>query len=96
MTGLLPKNHRTIRQHDKLPDDVVTLAEILQDNGYETAAFMTNANVGPVLGFSQGFEKFQQFAAKNLVTKTVPSAQVNQDVFAFLDAYLTQKDRKPL
>jgi len=47
-----------IRRYDLLPRQIITLAEVFQENGYHTAAFVTNRWVDPVFGFHQGFEEF--------------------------------------
>ena len=45
---------------DILPDAAVTLAETLQDCGYETAAFVHNAQLRGRFGFRQGFEVYDE------------------------------------
>ena len=40
-----------------------TLAELFRDAGYRTAGFVDNHNVGPHLGFDQGFEVYDDSAA---------------------------------
>lgn len=58
-TGLYP---RTVgiyeEQYDRLPEDVVTLPEILDENGYLTLGVTTNPNVNTVFGFGQGFDEY--------------------------------------
>lgn len=44
-------------------DAHTTLAEMLRERGYRTAAFVDNHNVGAHLGFDQGFEVFDDSAA---------------------------------
>lgn len=41
-TGLLPSEHHCHNQHLRLPADTTTLAELLRDAGYQTAAFYSN------------------------------------------------------
>jgi len=80
-TSLLPQTHRVVddRGHfwnqvkgahktDALPQQAVTLAEVLRGAGYRTAAFSANGWIVKSLGFGQGFEKFQ-------------SPAVNQNIF---------------
>ena len=45
-TGLLPPAHRTVGRRSVLPEDAVTLAEILAANGYEGMGLVRNPNVG--------------------------------------------------
>jgi arylsulfatase A-like enzyme len=43
----------------KLPPSAITLAEVLNDAGYETAAFADGGWVIPARGFDQGFDRFE-------------------------------------
>ena len=43
---------------NRLPAARTTLAEVLQDSGYATAAFTGGATVDPRIGFGQGFERY--------------------------------------
>ena len=43
----------------RLEDKVVTLAEVLRDHGYRTAAFTDGGFVGERYGFDQGFDHFE-------------------------------------
>jgi arylsulfatase A-like enzyme len=44
-----------------LADELPTLAEVLQDHGYQTMAIVTNPWVADYLGFAQGFAHYWQF-----------------------------------
>ena len=57
LTGLLPSQHGVIDQN-KLGQDVPTLAELLQKNGYRTAGFVNNSQVGALVGLDKGHEDF--------------------------------------
>lgn len=46
-----------------LPDQAVTVAEVMHAEGYRTAAFMTNPWLVKGYGFSQGFELYDDHAA---------------------------------
>lgn len=59
LTGLLPRTHGVNRRPDALSQEAVTLAEMLRDRGFRTAAFVTNANVHRSFGFGQGFEEYR-------------------------------------
>ncbi|MCP4402657.1 MAG: sulfatase-like hydrolase/transferase, partial [bacterium] len=96
LTGLFPKNNKTMLRDDKLPEEMVTLAEILQEQGYYTAAFVTNWNVGRVFGFAQGFEEFHELPDDDPVAKSTQSDTLNTHVFKFLDAFVQRPQRKPL
>jgi len=60
-TGLLPEEHGAVDHADQLPTELFTLAEELQQRGYETAAFVTNfSNVGIAAGFDRGYDSFYE------------------------------------
>jgi arylsulfatase A-like enzyme len=44
---------------DVLPDEVVTLAEVLKDGGYATAAFVDGGMLAAEFGYSQGFDVYE-------------------------------------
>ena len=99
LTGLYPKHHKTTHRDDKLPSDVVTIAEYLKDQGYFTAGFIANGNLSHVFGFDQGFDVFQEhfnLEENNPLKQVVLSGQINKNTFKFLDQYITRKQRKPL
>ncbi len=58
-TGLLPPVHRTVGRRSVLPEDALTLAEILAANGYEGMGLVRNPNVSRTFGFAQGFARFR-------------------------------------
>ncbi len=95
LTGLFPKNHKTMKREDRLPDEIVSLAETLKDNGYYNVAWISNGNLSHVFGFAQGFDEFIELLGK-YPARTVRSDEINTNVFEFLKTYLGQKERKPL
>ncbi|RMG43651.1 MAG: hypothetical protein D6718_11685 [Acidobacteria bacterium] len=56
LTGLDPWHHGADGLAMPLPDRVTTVAEVFKARGYATAAFVTNLNLAPGLGFEQGFD----------------------------------------
>ncbi|MDP6850832.1 MAG: sulfatase-like hydrolase/transferase [Planctomycetota bacterium] len=58
MTGLYPTSHDTVTMYDRMPDGLETIATLLQNRGYRTAAFSANAQVSPNFGFNRGFDFF--------------------------------------
>ena len=77
-TGLWPPAHGAIGWKHKLSSEIVTVAEVLQAEGYSTAAFVTNPNVVKTFGFTQGFDEFTRKLKR-------PSDEVNQMVFDWFD-----------
>jgi len=59
LTGRYPKSHRIMSKNDALPDELVTLPEVLRDHGYSTLGVVTNHNVAPFYNFHQGFDSYQ-------------------------------------
>jgi len=86
-TGLFPSTHQVNDRNHALPDEVTTLAETLRDQGYRTAAVITNGNVSRRFGFDQGFDRFLHLNEnKARPTIHLPSAEVNETVFTWLRA----------
>ncbi len=62
MTSMFPSSHQAYRKSDVLSDEVTTLAEVLSDAGYTTAARINNTNLTARFGFQQGFTDFEFMA----------------------------------
>ncbi|UCG31655.1 MAG: sulfatase-like hydrolase/transferase [Phycisphaerales bacterium] len=73
LTSLSPSAHRVLRcfeelrndlsvrgTMDGLPDVRTTLAKVLRDEGYRTAAFTGGGTMDEAIGFGQGFELYDQ------------------------------------
>ncbi|MCC6641352.1 MAG: sulfatase [Deltaproteobacteria bacterium] len=59
-TGQLPSVHDADTEHRWLDDRFVTLAEILQRAGYDTAGFSSNSVAGSIYNLHQGFARFDE------------------------------------
>ncbi len=97
-TGLLSKNHKTMTKEDKLPDELVTLAELLRENGYHTIAISAHGFIGtPSYGLDQGFDELIMLSKERdpVTGPIVFSDKVNERIFDFYSEYLNQKERKP-
>ena len=68
-TGLEPHRHGIKDRNDALAPEAMTLAELLSQSGYFTAAAITNGNVGPQFGMDQGFDIFLQSRNKDLSSR---------------------------
>ena len=55
-TGLFPVEHGVNTERSVLADDVETIAELLQANGYQTYLFSANPFISSGHGFAQGFQ----------------------------------------
>lgn len=74
-----------------LPEEAITLAEILRDNDYRTASFMTNPMLAPTYGFDQGFEIYEVHEIRDLsnlvmdaATRWIDSIPDGEPFFAYL------------
>ncbi|TDI88469.1 MAG: hypothetical protein E2O77_11195 [Caldithrix sp.] len=59
LTGLYPCQHGVVHQN-KLRSDIPTVAEHLQRNGYHTAGFVNNSQVGNLVGLNRGHDDFYE------------------------------------
>ncbi len=59
MTGLPPLVHGATTRRSSVPDEVTTLAEILEESGYLTAAIGRNGSLSAGFNFDQGFDEFR-------------------------------------
>jgi len=55
-TGMLPTKHGGHDQHRVLDSDYHTIAEVLSEHGYQTAAFSDLPYVGPATRLDRGFQ----------------------------------------
>ena len=58
LTGLTPWQHGANEVDARLSPKIETLAELLEAEGYETGAIITNGNINAQYGFEQGFQSF--------------------------------------
>jgi arylsulfatase A-like enzyme len=66
LTGLLPARHGALVHGVRLNGELRTLAEILRDHGWHTAAVSFNVNVSTKTGFDQGFDRFDDHLGRTL------------------------------
>jgi len=62
LTGLTPSHHGVLHLFDKLGRQNTTLAEMLGQRGFSTSGVVTHNLLKPVLGFAQGFRRFDHSA----------------------------------
>jgi arylsulfatase A-like enzyme len=88
-TGTLPARHRLSEYGTGLASELVTLAETLQANGWNTIGHSFNHHVSGKTGFAQGFDEFDDFLG---------SSQAYPDVSVMVDrvaAWLADEPRGP-
>ncbi len=79
---------------DRLPDSMLTLAEVFEEQGYLTLAVSANWWVDPVFGLDQGFTEFFGLSynrdagsdGRQLTYTNLPASHLNKLVFDWLDA----------
>lgn len=91
-TGLYPESHGVLGRDDALSPDARTLALLLSESGYATAAVVTNGNVSRGYGFPIGFDTWVQLREERSETIHRYSDKVNEEVFDWLD---DRDPRKP-
>ena len=63
-SSLHVSEHGLWRRDHRLSDDATTVAEVLAEHGYRTAAFSEGGFVRPIYGLAQGFDRFHSRRAK--------------------------------
>lgn len=72
-TSCYPGSIHVETKFDPLPDDLLTLAELLSVyGGYFCAGVTSNGNAGPGIGFAQGFDEFIFPAGENFSKDHMP------------------------
>lgn len=76
-TSMLPSSHTCETKVAVLPDQVTTLAEVLQKQGYATGGLPDNINVTRAFNFQQGFDYFEYQAPSYIAGATESAAQLS-------------------
>jgi arylsulfatase A-like enzyme len=90
LTSRFQSQHGIVDYRSALAASELTLAEVLQADGYVTAAFSANGLIGASLGFAQGFDHFEAHLLMKGADPTylrIPrrADQMAADAFAWLD-----------
>lgn len=59
LTSLPPSAHKTMYKPDRLPEDVISVAEVFKQVGYPTGGRVTNYNLAATFNFDQGFDDYR-------------------------------------
>lgn len=96
LTGLYAKNHKTMTRDSKLPSNIITLGQILKNEGYYTIAVVTNLNLSQVFGFDKGFDEFHELGEDyNSPHVHRRAIEINTLFFSSIDAHL-HGNKKPV
>ncbi|HEV8376927.1 MAG TPA: sulfatase, partial [Candidatus Polarisedimenticolia bacterium] len=88
-TSLYPSAHGVQKAGDRLPAAAKTLAELMKENGYETALFSAHPLVGPLSGLDQGFDWVEEvpgpFSPTPARGPAETSATLNRRILTWLE-----------
>ncbi|MDI6845786.1 MAG: tetratricopeptide repeat protein [Candidatus Saccharicenans sp.] len=93
LTGLEPFVHSVRNNGHYLPEGVKTIAEILKDKGYRTAAFVSSFSVDSRFGLDRGFEVYDDDYQPDLPFKTMNSERRAADTYARFARWLENNHR---
>jgi arylsulfatase A-like enzyme len=89
LTSLYPSAHGLQKAGDRLPASAKTLAEVMRENGYQTALFSAHPLVGALSGLDQGFDWIEEipgpFGPAPPRGPGETSATLNRSILAWLD-----------
>ncbi len=81
-TGVYPSGHGWLEDTGRLGDEAETLAEILGEQGWKTAAFVDGGFLSEGFGLEQGFDTFENLRGEGLssvVPKAIDWLEANAD-----------------
>jgi arylsulfatase A-like enzyme len=82
LTGTYPSIHQTIGINDALPSEIVTLPEVLVDEGFRAFAFSAMGNVSSALGFDKAFHSFHDlYKEESLIEKRDTSTSEREELY---------------
>jgi arylsulfatase A-like enzyme len=76
-SSMQPSRHSTDVKVSVLPDEIETVAEVLQAHGYNTGGLPNNINVTRSFNFQQGFDYFSYQAPEYLFGATESASQLS-------------------
>jgi len=85
LTGRRPSQNGYSKAHPLLLDFNPTLAAVLKEAGYVTAAVVDNPNVAAANGYAKGFDTYREtWEEKSLATETDRARAITETAVAFL------------
>ena len=89
-TSMIPEHHRAFRSGERpLPDDAVTMAEVLFQAGYRTGGFTAGAQMHEKYNLDQGFDIYESFEGS--MTHTSRFSDIVEKGKRFLDEHGDEK-----
>jgi arylsulfatase A-like enzyme len=84
-TGLYPAAHGCTQENWTMGEDLVSLAEVLRNNGYQTHGITENPTISASYGFGQGFDTYQEVWRPHEYGGENPANFLFEGVMASLD-----------
>ncbi|MDH4198648.1 MAG: sulfatase-like hydrolase/transferase, partial [Candidatus Aminicenantes bacterium] len=96
LTGLTPPSHGVRNNGSYFLDaDKVTLAEVLKEKGYTTAAFVASFSVDSRFGLDQGFDRYDDDFQAGSPFKALNAERKAEQVFETFSAWLKKEPQEP-
>jgi arylsulfatase A-like enzyme len=96
LTGIPPHHHGVVVDETRLDPRVTTLAEVMREEGYQTAGFVSVAYLLPRYGFEQGFETYDySIAIDNQAINAVTSPVMEKLTTEWLSQRSGEDRQKP-
>lgn len=97
LTSLPPLTHRAVSWNRRLDGSFHTLAEVLQEAGYETAAIVSHTPLASVFGLNQGFDVYDESRVDvpGKTRDTISSPGVTDRAIALLDTWSRKGAERP-
>jgi arylsulfatase A-like enzyme len=97
MTSLPPPAHRCQNAASRLADGHTTLAEILRERGYDTAAVVSHVFLGRRYGLHQGFDDYDDSLVLEIDEshRAISSPAINQRAEAWLAERAARDESRP-
>ncbi len=101
LTSLFTFQHRANRRPARpVPEEATTLAEVLRQEGYQTAAFTGGGQLDPIFGLTQGFDVYDDQSGRDFATTVADSiewleAEPRSKFFLFLHTYEVHAPYEP-
>lgn len=67
LTGTYPSRHGAGMAHDRIPDELETVPELLKEAGYHTACLSPNSHLSSATGLDRGFDDFAWISPSTLL-----------------------------
>jgi arylsulfatase A-like enzyme/tetratricopeptide (TPR) repeat protein len=92
LTGLYPLGHGVRNNGHVLAPGVKTLAEVLKENGYATAAFVSAFSVDSRFGLDRGFDVYDDMLPSELPVKSQNAERRADKTFERFSRWLDKRD----